>query len=226
MASAAHHDAAHESVRALLASHASGKLEGNVRDEFADLFAILKATEKLERAFVRDAIPASAYEPCCQRLIAQFKTLYDAVRADVPDVAAFAATHNMQCPMALRRLVASGIPATVEHGSGAGSSGGSGAGGAAVAVAETVQHFITAMDGLKLNMVAVDQLFPLLSDLVQSLNRVPQLPATLIGKERTKAWLSKLHGMAASYELSQAESRQLLFELDAAYNEFMQNLPR
>lgn len=27
----------------------------------------------------------------------------------------------------------------------------------AVAVAETVQHFITAMDSLKLNMVAVDQ---------------------------------------------------------------------
>lgn len=31
----------------------------------------------------------------------------------------------------------------------------------AVAVAETVQHFITAMDSLKLNMVAVDQVtFP------------------------------------------------------------------
>ena len=32
----------------------------------------------------------------------------------------------------------------------------------AVAVAETVQHFITAMDSLKLNMVAVDQVRALL----------------------------------------------------------------
>jgi hypothetical protein len=34
---------------------------------------------------------------------------------------------------------------------------GEGAGGGARAVAETVQHFITAMDSLKLNLVAVDQ---------------------------------------------------------------------
>jgi hypothetical protein len=33
----------------------------------------------------------------------------------------------------------------------------------AVAVAETVQHFITAMDSLKLNMVAVDQVRYLIS---------------------------------------------------------------
>lgn len=34
---------------------------------------------------------------------------------------------------------------------------GEGGGGGARAVAETVQHFITAMDSLKLNLVAVDQ---------------------------------------------------------------------
>lgn len=37
---------------------------------------------------------------------------------------------------------------------------GEGAGGGARAVAETVQHFITAMDSLKLNLVAVDQVRP------------------------------------------------------------------
>jgi ESCRT-I complex subunit VPS28 len=39
----------------------------------ADLYAIIKATEKLERAYVRDAIPPEAYEQACERLIAQFK---------------------------------------------------------------------------------------------------------------------------------------------------------
>lgn len=44
--------------------------------------------------------------------------------------------------------------------------------GNAVSVAATVQHFITTMDTLKLNMIAVDQVYPLLSDLVQSLHKV------------------------------------------------------
>ena len=42
----------------------------------------------------------------------------------------------------------------------------------AVAVAETVQHFITAMDSLKLNMVAVDQV-PMLFPLTQLLFALP-----------------------------------------------------
>ena len=50
---------------------------------------------------------------------------------------------------------------------------------AARAVGETVQFFITTMDSLKLNMVAVDQLYPLLNDLMQSLNKVQLLHFTL-----------------------------------------------
>ena len=87
----------------------------------------------------------------------------------VPDAEQFMATYNMQCPMAAKRLIHSGMPATIEHSvrpqTGATAS-------TAVAVAETVQHFITAMDSLKLNMAAVDQIYPLLSDLVQALMKV------------------------------------------------------
>ncbi len=41
----------------------------------AELFSIIKATEKLERAYVRDAISPQQYEQACERLIAQFKVL-------------------------------------------------------------------------------------------------------------------------------------------------------
>lgn len=51
-------------------------------------------------------------------------------------------------------------------------------GNAAKAVGETVQFFITTMDSLKLNMVAVDQLYPLLNDLMQSLNKA-KLPTEI-----------------------------------------------
>lgn len=48
-----------------------------------DLFAILKSTEKLERAYVRDAISAREYEPLCSKLIGQYKTLYESLRDQV-----------------------------------------------------------------------------------------------------------------------------------------------
>ena len=79
------------------------------------------------------------------------------------------AMYNMQCPMALRRLKEVGMPATLEHGV---RKDRDATASTAIAVAETVQHFITAMDSLKLNMVAVDQIYPLLSDLVQSMMKV------------------------------------------------------
>ena len=49
----------------------------------ADLFAIVKTTEKLERAYVRDAISAKDYEPLCEKLIAQFRTLWETLRDTV-----------------------------------------------------------------------------------------------------------------------------------------------
>jgi ESCRT-I complex subunit VPS28 len=127
------------------------KREREMYDNFADLFAIIKTTEKLEKAYVRDVVSAKEYEPACTKLIAQFRTLKTALRDTVPDVEQFMKDYKMDCPAALNRLLVSGIPATVEHKSASSDSG------TAAAVAECVQHFITAMDTLKLNMLAVDQ---------------------------------------------------------------------
>ena len=38
------------------------------------------------------------------------------ISLQVPDVEKFMADYNMQCPMAAKRLIYSGMPATVEHG--------------------------------------------------------------------------------------------------------------
>lgn len=45
-----------------------------------DLYAIIKTTEKLERAYVRDAISPELYEQACERLIAQFKVLWGSLK--------------------------------------------------------------------------------------------------------------------------------------------------
>ncbi len=80
-------------------------------------------------------------------------------------------------------------------------------------VAESVQFFITLMDSLKLNLVAVDQLHPQLVDLVQSLHKV-SLPSDYTGKEKFKEWLILLNKRKASDELSEEECRQFLFDLE------------
>ena len=79
----------------------------------------------------------------------------------------------MECLAAKNRLLRSGMPATLEHGDASATSEKS---NNAAVVAQSVQYFITAMDSLKINMTAVDQLHPLLNDLLMSLCKVQQLP--------------------------------------------------
>lgn len=44
------------------------------------------------------------------------------------------------------------------------------------------------MDVLKLGMTAVDQIHPLLADLMQSLNNVRSLPADFEGRAKVREW--------------------------------------
>jgi len=186
-------------------------------ENFADLYAIIKSTEKLERAYVRDGINAQEYESACEKLIAQYKVLYGSMKDMVPSIEGFMQQYHMQCPMAYNRLVKVGLPATIEHRKRAtdDSSGG------ARAVAEVVQNFITAMDSLKLNLVAVDQMCPVLSDLISSLSKIPSLPPDFTPKEKAKTWYSRLYQRPANYELNDEEVRQMLFDLESSYNEFI-----
>ena len=49
----------------------------------ADLYAIIKTTEKLERAYVRDAVSPELYEQACEKLIQQFKVLWGSLKDEV-----------------------------------------------------------------------------------------------------------------------------------------------
>ncbi|URE41137.1 Vacuolar protein sorting-associated protein [Musa troglodytarum] len=137
------------------------KREREMYDSFADLYAIIKTTDKLEKAYVRDLVSSAEYEAECLKLIAQFRTLHSALRGAVPSLDRFAEAYRLDAPAGINRLLVSGVPATVEHRA----AGSSTAAASAAAVAECVQHFITAMDSVKLNMVAVDQVHPPLRSL-------------------------------------------------------------
>ena len=51
--------------------------------------------------------------------------------------------------------------------------------------------------------------------------RLRSLPGDFSGKVKMKNWISKLHQMPASRELDENDSRQLLFDLESSYNDFM-----
>ena len=189
-----------------------------ITDNFANLFALIKTVEKLEKAYVNSAVPSDRYEAACSELITKYKTLRNTLADTVPDVQHFMATYSMHCVSARHRLQV-GFPATIEH-----RVNRPGDSSSAVNVAECVHHYIGAMDTLKLNMVAKDQIAPCLSDLIVSLYKVPQLPADFQGKSCVRRWIERLDNMRASDELGEEEVRQLLYHIENAYNTFMQLL--
>lgn len=196
--------------------------ERSVQESLAELYSIIKTTEHLERAYIKDAVTAEEYAAACRKLISQFRTLRDAVSDHVPSVEAFLGEMRMSsCQHAANRLIAKGVPATVEH---AGLGADDGAGDDALAVFHCVQHFITAMDSLKLEMRAVDDLHPHVSELLESLGKVGDLPPDHDSKQAVAKWLATLNSMRATDELGEEEVRQMSFDLEKAYNSFHKHL--
>lgn len=74
--------------------------------------------------------------------------------------------------------------------------------GRARQAAETTQCFITAMDALKLDQRAVDEVQPLISDVMDRLNKCEGLPSTFEGTTALKAWLVTFNSMRAADALS------------------------
>ncbi|KAE8878089.1 hypothetical protein PF005_g3512 [Phytophthora fragariae] len=185
-------------------------------EDLADLFAIFKTTEHLETAYVRDAITPEEYTEACTKLISQFKTAETALRLGgfVDSVENFITEYRLDCPRALERLVRIGVPATVVHNTTNRKTD-------SVNVAQTVQNFITLMDVLKLNIRAVDEIQPLLSEMMSSLTMVSGLPPDFAGRDKIEGWLCTMNSMRASEELDEEQTRQLSFDLERAYSSFM-----
>jgi ESCRT-I complex subunit VPS28 len=198
--------------------------ERELYDEQANLYEIIMAVEHLERAYARDAIDPKEYTAQCKKLITQFKLAERSVlgRHDKTAIAtteSFMMIYQMDCPRAVERLLRMGVPEPMMKGSADDTNH-------AVSVAETVQIFITTMDAVKLDQRAVDELQPLLSDLLDTLSRVPDTSEDFEPRKKVSKWLVKLNSMRAVDEISDDDSRQLYHDLDSAYTEFTRYLKR
>ncbi|KAG7528616.1 hypothetical protein FFLO_06039 [Filobasidium floriforme] len=200
-------------------------------ENFSTLYGLIVSLEYLERAYVRDSVSSKDYAPACIKLLAQYKSLLKLLQnqLDRPyhqpngeklvGLEGFMRRYRMDCPAALHRLVV-GVPATVEHSAEAGAGEGEELG---KWVAETTQSFITFMDALKLNLRAKDQLHPFLSDLMAGYSRFKG-SGEWEGRGKILGWLIELNGLRASEEITEEQSRQMLFDIEHAYNEFFRSL--
>lgn len=191
--------------------------EREAYDNLADLYTIILATEHLERAYARDAITQKEYTTECNKLISQFRLAEKAALGQTMTTETFMALYQMDCPRASERLLKFGVPEQIKASDDTGHH-------VAVTVAETVQHFITTMDAVKLEQRAVDELQPLLSDLMHALTRLPETPNDFEPNREIGKWLRTLNAMRAVEQISEDDARQLYLDLDSAYAEFTRYL--
>lgn len=111
---------------------------------------------------------------------------------------------------------------------------------------ETGQYMITLMDVLRLGQKAMDEVFPYLNSLLDSMNKLSRMPADWTSRDVVKKWyyfrfvfcfardsncrsccssrLITIQQMKATDELDDAQVRQMLFDLDAAYQDLHHRL--
>ncbi|KAJ8033974.1 Vacuolar protein sorting-associated protein 28-like [Holothuria leucospilota] len=195
------------------------KLFRNVRerekyDNMAELFAVLNTLQWLEKAYIRDALTPKEYTAACSKLLVQYKAAFKLVKSEqIQTVEDFVKKYKMSCSAAIERIKED-RPITIKDDKG----------NTSECIAHIVSLFITAMDRLRLEMKAVDEIEPDLRDLVENMTKMASLPDSYEGKEKITKWLRLMGNMKASDELNEEQIRQLLHDLDSSYQEFVRAL--
>lgn len=91
-----------------------------------------------------------------------------------------------------------------------------------VLILEATQDFITFLDAVRLGLLAKDQLHPLLTEVIQSVNKVADTDFDSRGK--IVQWLITLNQMKATENLSEEQARELEMDITQAYQGFRQTL--
>ena len=178
-------------------------------DNRANVFALIQTIQALEKAYIKDAVTPSDYTKQCNLLLVQFAASFKLVKEKFPTVEDFSKRYLLDCPAALERI-REGRPITVKDDRG----------NMSKSIAEIVSLFITVMDRLRLDIHAMDELHPDVKELHETMSRMSALPSDFEGRLKVKKWLDNLNAMQASDELSEEQSRQMLFDLESAYNDF------
>ncbi|XP_071965068.1 vacuolar protein sorting-associated protein 28 homolog [Antedon mediterranea] len=188
--------------------------EREKHDNSAELFAVINTMQYLEKAYIKDAVSPKEYTAACSKLLVQYKAAFKQVQSDeFKNVEEFMKKYKMDCPAALERI-REDRPITIRDDKE----------NTSECIAHIVSLFITVMDKLRLDMKAVDEIEPELRELNDTMNRMSSLPDGYDGKEKVANWLKTMNSMRASDELDSEQIRQILYDLESAYNMFIRGL--
>ncbi|KAL2063608.1 hypothetical protein VTL71DRAFT_5413 [Oculimacula yallundae] len=201
---------------------AETRAERDLQDSLAEVFSIIITLDELEKAYLKDAISETDYTEICDRLLKQYKQILadDGVSREFRDLETFKNAWDMEVPRATERIRI-GLPSTVTAPSINTTTGGGG-GSNGTLILEATQDFITFLDALKLGLLAKDQLHPLLSDVIQSANKVTD--QDFEGRGKIVQWLIALNQMKATEEVSEDQARELELDMNSAYQGFKATL--
>ncbi|XP_038822380.1 vacuolar protein sorting-associated protein 28 homolog isoform X1 [Salvelinus namaycush] len=179
-------------------------------DNMAELFAVVKTLQALEKAYIKDCVTPNEYTAACSRLLVQYKAAFKQVQgSDVGSIDDFCRKYRLDCPLAMERIKED-RPITIKDDKG----------NLNRCIADIVSLFITVMDKLRLEIRAMDEIQPDLRELMETMNRMSNMPPDNEAKDKVTLWLTTLSSMSASDELDDSQVRQMLFDLESAYNAF------
>ncbi|KAK7713380.1 Vacuolar protein-sorting-associated protein 28 [Diaporthe eres] len=203
---------------------ADTRAERDLQDSLAEIFSIIITLDELEKAFLKDAIPEAEYTEICERSLKQYKSILadEAVARAFVGLEEFKAEWELEVPRATERIRV-GMPSTaVTASSGSAPAPAAGGNTSGALILEATQDFITFLDALRLGLLAKDQLHPLLTDVIQSVNKVTDRDFENRGK--IVNWLITLNQMKATEEVSEAQARELELDINSAYQGFKSTL--
>ncbi|KFH43358.1 Vacuolar protein sorting-associated protein-like protein [Hapsidospora chrysogenum ATCC 11550] len=206
---------------------AETRAERDLQDSLAELFSIIISLDELEKAYLKDAIPEAEYTEICERSLRQYKALLadEKIAKEFKSLEEFKAQWDIEVPRATERIRV-GMPSTTVTASSSSSTAPAPSHAASntsgILILEATQEFITFLDAVKLGLLSKDQLHPLLSDVIQSVNKVTDKDFDNRGK--IVQWLITLNQMKATDELSEQQARELEMDIQQAYNGFRQTL--
>lgn len=201
---------------------ADSSAERDLIDSLAEVYSIIRTLDGLEKAYQKDALPENEYTEMCSKMIKQYQSILSDknVEREFRDLDSFMREWDITCPRAAETLRA-GLPRTETYApqaSQANVAPVAAAGPSAGLIMTATENFITFLDALKLNYVSKSTLHPLLSDVIQSVNKVTDKDFEHRGK--IIQWLITLNQMRTTEELSEEQAGDLAFDMEQAYNGF------
>eukprot|EP00074_Homo_sapiens_P056732 XP_005272382.1 vacuolar protein sorting-associated protein 28 homolog isoform X3 [Homo sapiens] len=144
----------------------------------AELFAVVKTMQALEKAYIKDCVSPSEYTAACSRLLVQYKAAFRQVQgSEISSIDEFCRKFRLDCPLAMERIKED-RPITIKDDKG----------NLNRCIADVVSLFITVMDKLRLEIRAMDEIQPDLRELMETMHRMSHLPPDFEGRQTVSQW--------------------------------------